>query len=243
MRVDIILACAAVLALFAAAPAAALDMAELLRAEPDPANAGGELTLHGRDILPRSGSYRSTVKYAGADGRILGELPASGWRSGQVRVRLPPELTANTYRLAVFRNGELASNWIEVRVNPTIAPVRKIVSPMRTRALRGTIRAQGPNICAGEVTIRVTGGPFEPGTEIDRPHAFWLRGKTYVQLEVPGDPAASQFWNSMIFGVRIVSPHELHARVAPCFLTETNPRIRVIYPDGAVSPWAGVAWR
>lgn len=236
-------------ALLAAATAAADHHTAALRvAAPNPATAGTELTLTGDNLLVASGSYRSTVRYATRTGGgrevILGTLPSSGWSRSQVRVRLPRDLEGGTYHLAIFRNGALASNWIQVRVGPQLRAAPPAVVLPSVRLTRGPIRASAQGICGGETMVRVTGGPFEPGTEINRAHARWERGKTFVELQVEDDPRTasdnSRYWNSMIYGVRIVNERELQVRVARCFVAQPNRRIRVIYPDGAYSDWATV---
>lgn len=213
---------------------------QLHSAEPSPANPGARVTIRGSALMPvGGGAVSSTVKYGTGPGAAIAALPSSGWSHSGVSVRLPNTVTGGTIWLALYRNNEEVSNRLELRIQPVLRPRTEDYARviMASRGLSEARVTDGPS-CAGESTLRLRGGPFQPGTDSRAVGPYrWREGTTGVEVAVEGSPADNAFWNQLIYEVRVVSENELMVRLGRCFVIQRGPRIRVIRPNGFRSNW------
>lgn len=213
---------------------------QLHRADPNPAAPGVRVRISGSTLMPvGGGAVSSTIKYGIGPGAALAALPSSGWSHSGVSVRLPNSVTGGTIWLALYRNNEEVSNRLELRIQPAFRPSTEDYARvmMASRGLSEARVTDGPR-CAGESTLRLRGGPFQPGTDSRAIGPYrWREGTTGVEVAVDGAADDNRFWNDLIYSVRVVSEGELEVRLGRCFVIQRNPRIRVIRPNGFRSNW------
>lgn len=217
----------------------------LNRLEPDPAESGAYVAIGGRNLLPAGGgTVVSTIKYGRGPGAAVAELPTSLWSPTGVRVKLPTVPPGETVIwLALYRNNVEVSNRIELHIKsrPTLTTQGAATVAMATRGLEQARVANGPS-CAGESVVRLQGGPFQPGTDSHAVGRYrWREGTTGVEVAMDGNAAANRFWNDLIYSVRVLNERELEVRLGRCFVVQSNPRIRVIRPNGFRSNWRALS--
>ncbi len=121
---------------------------------------------------------------------------------------------------------------------------RRAVAAQRGAAIGSAEVTDGPS-CRGNATMRLTGGPFQTGTDNSGgrhgPNR-WLSGQTFVEIKVL-DPAHNDLWNKMIYEVRVLSESELEVVLFGCIVVQRTFEIRIIYPDGSKSPWKSVTFQ
>lgn len=216
---------------------------------PSSARAGDEILIDGEGVLasPGGGSILSTIRYGDAANVVRGDLASSGWSSTRVRVQLPPGIRPGTYWLSLYRNGVPSSN----RLNFTVVLVARAL-PVTTPdvpvvgALASARVVDGPE-CSGHSVIRLSGGPFRPGTDSAASgyEGYVLlrvvsRGQTGVEVSVDDVEAEIAFWNRLIYRVTVVNEHELDVQIGRCFVIQKRPRIRAYLPSGTRTNWVDV---